>query len=93
MNTNIHGLIHKKNANNLPYINKFYIFAFNSTKSFAYTHAKILLIFLLTSKYNHMYTQTNLHSFHTFKTNIYTHSDKKNHALQTGIHTFLHTII
>ena len=70
MNTNIHGLIHKKNANDLPYINKFY----NTLLS-------------------HVNTQTNLNSLHTFKTNIYTHSDKKNHALQTGIHTPLHTII
>ena len=52
-----------------------------------------LLVLLTFEIQAHVNTQTNLHSLHTFKTNVYTHSDKKNHALQTGIHTSLHTII
>ena len=101
MKTNIHGLIHKKNANNLSYIHKFYILAFillnlNSIlRKVLLTHMqRFYLLVLLTYKIPpHVNTQTNLHSLHTFKTNMYTHSDKKNRVLQTGIHTSLNTII
>ena len=40
---------------------------------------RFYLLVLLTFKIQaHVNTQTNLHSLHTFKTNVYTHSDKKN---------------
>ena len=59
-----------------------------------YTCKDFDLIFLLTFTIEpHLNTQTSLISLHTFKTNLYTHSDKKNHALQTGIHMSLHKII
>ena len=55
---------------------------------------RLFLIILLTfKKQPHVNTQTNLISLHSFKTIVYTHSDKKNHPLQTGIHTSLHTIL
>ena len=59
------------------------------TKHMHRFHLFVLLTFKIQP---HKNTQTNLYSLHTFKTNIYKHSDKKNHALQTGIHTSLHTI-
>ena len=101
MNTNIHGLIHKKIANNLPFIHKFYILAYilsnlhSILRRVLLTHMqRFYLLVLLNFKIQpHVNTQTNLHSLHTFMTNLYTHSDKKNHALQTGIHTSLHVIL
>ena len=101
MNTNVLSLIHKKNANKLPYIHKFYILAYMLLnlrpiirKFCFYTCKDSDLIFLLTFTIEpHLNTQTSLLSLQTFKTNIYTHSDKKSQALETGIHTSLHTII
>ena len=101
MNTNVHSLIHKKNANKLPYIYNNYILAFmllnlqSIIRKFCLHTCKVFdLIFLLTFKIEpHLNTQTSLSTLHTFKTNIYTHSDKKSQALQTGIHTSLHTFI
>ena len=101
MNTNAHRLIHKKNANELPYKHKFYILAYmllnqqTIIRKFCfYTCKDFDLIFLLTFTIEpHLNTQTSLILLHTIKTNIYTHSDKKSQALETGIHMSLHTII
>ena len=101
MNTNVHSLIHKKNANKQTYIHKFYILAYMLLnlqpiirKYCFYTCKDFNSIFLLTfTKKPHLNTKTSFFSFQTFKTNIYTHSDKKSQALQTGLHTSLHTII
>ena len=101
MNTNIHSVKHKKNANKLPYIHKFHILAYiflnlqSMIRKVLLLHMQIrYLIVLLTFKIQpDVNTQNNLHSLQTFKTNINTHSDKKNQALQTGIYTSLHTII
>ena len=85
MNTNVHSLIHKKNANELSYKQKFYILAYMLLnlqtiiqKFFFYTCKDFDLIFLLTFMIEPLSnTQTSLISLHTFKTNTYTHSDKK----------------
>ena len=101
MNTNVHSLIHKKKANKLPYKHIVYILAYMLLnlqpiirKFCFYTIKDFDLIFLLTFTIEpHLNTQTSLISLHTFKTNIYTDSDKKSQALETGIHASLHTII
>ena len=101
MNTNVHSLIHKKNASKQTYMHKFYILAYMLLnlqpiirKYCFYTSKDFKLIFLLTfTREPHLNTITSFFSLHTFKKNIYTHSDKKNHALQTGILMSLHKII
>ena len=101
MKTNVHSLIHKKNANKLPYKHKFYILAYMLLnlqpiiRKFCFYSCKdFVLIFLLTFTIEpHLNTQTSLISLHTFKTSLYTHSDKKCQAVETGIHTSLHNII
>ena len=105
MNTNVHSLIHKKNANKLPYklayMQQFYILAYMLLnlqpiiRKFCFYSCKdFVLIFLLTFTIEpQLNTQTSLISLHTFKTSLYTHSDKKCQAVETGIHTSLHNII
>ena len=77
MNTNVHKLIHKKNAKKRPYIHKFYILAYILLNLQSIIQKDSDLKFLLTFRIKpHLNTQTSLHSLHTFKTNIYTHSGR-----------------
>ena len=91
MNTNIHSLIHKMNADKLPHIHKFYILAYillnwqSIIRKLLLPHRqRFYLLVLLTFKIQPQVF---------FKTNIYTHLDKKNHALKTGIRTSFHKIL
>ena len=84
MNTNVHSLIHKKNANKLPYNHKFYILAYmllnlqTIIRKFCFNACKDFdLIFLLTFKIEpHLNTQTSLIHF-TLSRRIYTHIQTK----------------
>ena len=101
MQTYIVLYIRRMQLKKLSYIHKFYILAYMLLnlqpiiRKFCFYKCKDFdLIFLLTFTIEpHLNTQTSLLSLHTFKTNIRTHSDKKSQALETGIHTSLHTII
>ena len=54
---------------------------------------RFLKIFLLTYEIQpHINTKPTYIQF-THSKRIYTHSDKKSHALQTGIHTYVHTVL